>query len=317
MQSFFLLDAKHQLRNNIHQRQQPGFSLAMLSTFRFLILFLICLFTLQLNPATGATKQSNLPHVPASIEALRRHKDHIFNVGKYDKTAKVYYVYYISSTYSKEAFRKETEFLGLAHKKIFHKGAEIIMHLNYSDEDEKRYQKYKKSKYSSVEDVRKLARQCTLKCPILNSYKRKVRRALSNSSNSEYASTSFRAIDAEGNILAYFSHINDSIVMYDKNHDNRQVLKCPDFESSEWEAAAILASYERLVNSEKAKEILARKAEKNKADEEEAKPKKNKRKANKPKRQKFKPVVDEDEEEDDEEEEVEDDEEEEEDDEDW
>ena len=225
-----------------------------------------------------------------------------------------------SSAFNKESFKDNTEFLSNAYKKIYHKGAELVMHLSYSDEDAARFERYKKSRYYDVVDIPRLAKQCSLKCPIVNSYKRKVRQAFFQDTTSEYSCERFRALDSNGNVLAYFSRMNDSIIMYDEEFNTRKVLKSGGFESDGWEAAAIVASYEELVSRMQRRELAAKARAKSeqRAKEEAGRKKKEARQSKKkaqPKRKK--PVrLDEDDFEDEDEEDTSDDEEEEEEDED-
>ena len=290
----------------------------------FRILFLL-LGLLMMLPAVDAAPTKDQPRrkIPTFIESFRKQKNHLLNVGKYDKNALVYYVYHIdlsygSSAFNKESFKDNTEFLSNAYKKIYHKGAELVMHLSYSDEDAARFERYKKSRYYDVVDIPRLAKQCSLKCPIVNSYKRKVRQAFFQDTTSEYSCERFRALDSNGNVLAYFSRMNDSIIMYDEEFNTRKVLKSGGFESDGWEAAAIVASYEELVSRMQRRELAAKARAKSeqRAKEEAVRKKKEARQSKKkaqPKRKK--PVrldeddfVDEDEEDtsDDEEEEEED-----------
>lgn len=230
----------------------------------FRILFLL-LGLLMIVPAVDAAPTKDQPRrkIPTFIESFRKQKNHLLNVGKYDKNALVYYVYHIdlsfgSSAFNKESFKDNTEFLSNAYKKIYHKGAELVMHLSYSDEDAARFERYKKSRYYDVVDIPKLAKQCSLKCPIVNSYKRKVRQAFFQDTTSEYSCERFRALDSNGNVLAYFSRMNDSIIMYDEEFNTRKVLKSGGFESDGWEAAAIVASYEELVSRMQRRELAAK-----------------------------------------------------------
>ena len=292
----------------------------------FRILFLL-LGLLMMVPAVEAAPTKDQPRrkIPTFIESFRKQKNHLLNVGKYDKNALVYYVYHIdlsfgSSAFNKESFKDNTEFLSNAYKKIYHKGAELVMHLSYSDEDAARFERYKKSRYYDVVDIPRLAKQCSLKCPIVNSYKRKVRQAFFQDTTSEYSCERFRALDSNGNVLAYFSRMNDSIIMYDEEFNTRKVLKSGGFESDGWEAAAIVASYEELVSRMQRRELAAKaraKSEqraKEEADRKKKAARESKKKAQ-PKRKK--PVrLDEDDFEDEDEEDTSDDEEEEEEDED-
>ena len=230
----------------------------------FHILFLL-LGLLMMVPAVDAAPTKDQPRrkIPTFIESFRKQKNHLLNVGKYDKNALVYYVYHIdlsygSSAFNKESFKDNTEFLSNAYKKIYHKGAELVMHLSYSDEDAARFERYKKSRYYDVVDIPRLAKQCSLKCPIVNSYKRKVRQAFFQDTTSEYSCERFRALDSNGNVLAYFSRMNDSIIMYDEEFNTRKVLKSGGFESDGWEAAAIVASYEELVSRMQRRELAAK-----------------------------------------------------------
>ena len=290
----------------------------------FLRLLFLLIGMLMLLPTADAAlfdkKEQVRRKIPIFLEAIRKQKNHLLNVGKYDKNALVYYVYHIdlaygSSAFDKESFKDNTEFLSTAYRKIYRKGAELIMHLSYSDEDAARFERYKKNRYYDVVDVPKLAKQCSLKCPIVNNYKRKVRQALFQDTTSEYACERFRALDSNGNVLAYFSRMNDSIIMYDEEFNTRKVLKSGGFESDGWEAAAIVASYEELVSRMQRKELAAKARAKSeqRAREEADRKKKEAREAKKkakPKRKK--PVkLDEDDFEDEEEEEESEDEEEE------
>ena len=292
----------------------------------FRILFLL-LGLLMMVPAVDAAPTKDQPRrkIPTFIESFRKQKNHLLNVGKYDKNALVYYVYHIdlsygSSAFNKESFKDNTEFLSNAYKKIYHKGAELVMHLSYSDEDAARFERYKKSRYYDVVDIPRLAKQCSLKCPIVNSYKRKVRQAFFQDTTSEYSCERFRALDSNGNVLAYFSRMNDSIIMYDEEFNTRKVLKSGGFESDGWEAAAIVASYEELVSRMQRRELAAKARAKSeqRAKEEAGRKKKEARQSKKkaqPKRKK--PVrLDEDDFEDEDEEDTPEDEEEEEEDED-
>ena len=130
----------------------------------FRILFLL-LGLLMMVPAVDAAPTKDQPRrkIPTFIESFRKQKNHLLNVGKYDKNALVYYVYHIhlsygSSAFNKESFKDNTEFLSNAYKKIYHKGAELVMHLSYSDEDAARFERYKKSRYYDVVDIPRLAK---------------------------------------------------------------------------------------------------------------------------------------------------------------
>ena len=211
-----------------------------------LLLGFCCFFS---SKATAEiAKRVPLKTVPAFIEENKRNRDVIFNNAKYDRNAKVYYIFPVYSVSYSYGINERTKFLAKASRKIYRKGADLIITIDFSDTD---------AKYTAGgNDVPGQAKAASVKSPIVNSFKSATKRALLNtkkytrtpSSSSTYVSSSYlRAIDADGYLLAYFYQNDDTIVMVDPETNTRKNILEGNFESSTWEADAILATYKELV----------------------------------------------------------------------
>ena len=246
----------------------------MKSFLHLLCLLLTSSILLPMEAYAAKYKRTDLRELPAFIEANKRKRDVIFNSPKYDKNAKVFYIYHVSRSYSSKYFEKDTDFLAEAYKKIFRKGAELIIHVEYSDEDAERTERYKKMKYYDATDIPKLARQSSLKCPFLNSHKMAVRQILfqtkRNKSAISYSNSELRAANPDGEPIAFFSQVGDSIVMTDGDRNNRKILIQGGFSSATWQADVILASYKQLIALVE-KEEQARQPQKEEAKDEQSK----------------------------------------------
>lgn len=230
----------------------------------FIFLLASCLL-LPLTANASIFKRERPPRqLPTQIEAMRGQQNYLLNTAKFDADAWVYYVYQIdlpagTSTFSRYQFNKNTEFLAPAHNAIQGKGAELIMHLHYDKETAARYARYKRSGNNShLVDIPALARECSLKCPIVNTDSHTARRALFSYNQGNHINERFCALDAHGNVLAYFSRINNSIIMYNLPLKSRKTLKSSGFKPDEWEATAIMESYEELVKLAQRRELAGR-----------------------------------------------------------
>ncbi len=230
----------------------------------FIFLLASCLL-LPLTANASIFKRERPPRqLPTQIESMRGQQNYLLNAAKFDAEAWVYYVYQIdlpagASTFSRYQFNKNTEFLAPAHNAIQGKGAELIMHLHYDKELAARYTRYKHSgNHSHLVDIPTLARECSLKCPIVNTDSHLARRTLFSYTPGNYINERFCALDAHGNVLAYFSRINNSIIMYNLPLKSRKVLRSSGFTPDEWEATAITDSYEELVKLAQRRELAYR-----------------------------------------------------------
>ena len=250
----------------------------MTSFFNVLILIL-SLATLSLQTALAeVAKRVPLKTVPAFIEANKRDRDVIFNNAKYDRNAKVYYIYLVSSVSYSNGINERTKFLAKASRKIYRKGADLIITIDFSDTDAE----YTRGGY----DVPGQAKSATVKSPIVNSFRSVTKRALFDSkeysrerrSRNRYVSSfSLRAIDADGYLLAYFYQKDDSIIMVDTETGDEKSILEGSFDSRTWEADAILASYKELMARVEQREAKEAPNEPDRGDEtevEEEKPKK-------------------------------------------
>lgn len=252
----------------------------MNSLFRTLSLLLGCLVLLSTKSAAEVAKRVPLKTVPAFIEEHKRDRGVIFNNAKYDRNAKVYFIFPVNSVSYYNGINDRTKFLAKASRKIYRKGADLIITIDYSDSDAE----YTRGGY----DVPGQAKAATVKSPIVNSFKSVTKRALLNpkkysrppSSGKRYISSSYlRAIDADGYLLAYFFRDDDTIVMVNPETDDRKTILEGNFDSRTWEANAILATYEELVarvEQQEAKEAPSASPEQNntRATEAEEKPEK-------------------------------------------
>ena len=225
---------------------------------RFFQSLLVLLSSCALFPlSTAAAPVNRADHVvPSRIESLGKKKEALPLKGDYDSNALVYYVYHINctqgNTYNAKRFAAETGFMAEAHKKLAGTGAELLMHITPTPAHTG------KNGGKLAPQVSRLARQTNLTCSILNNSHKQVRKVFFQNAADESTIQRLRAIDSNGRLLAYFSKINDSIIMYDQEFKTRKTLKTPGLSNSEWEAAAIAASYEELVSRMKRKELAAK-----------------------------------------------------------
>ncbi len=266
-----------------------------------LVILLALLACSALKTHAEVAKRVPLKTVPAFIEANKRNREVIFNNAKYDRNAKVYYIYPVPYVSYSSGIDKQTKFLAGVSRQIYRKGADLLVTIDYSDRD---------SEFTAGgNDVPGQAKSASVKSPIINSYKNVTKRALFNtdkyhrkvdSSSSRSSSTSYtyvsssymRAIDADGYLLAYFFQSGDSVIMYDTQTNKRETLIENVTDSDTWEADAILSTYKRLVarvNEQEAAEapqetqkdepVSKKKASKkeSKEEEEEARARKKKR----------------------------------------
>lgn len=204
---------------------------------RFQILLLLILALLQSSIALAAPHKEAAGSVASFIEANRRNREVVLNNPKFDKYAKVFYVYRCSSSYSMRSLKKYTESLTPAQRKIFNKGADLIILLDIDYE-----RKEAKEQYF---DAYKGAKQLSIKSPMLNEDNKKVRAEIHKDANYRYST--LKAIDANGVVLATFSYYDDEIVQQNPKTLKRKVLVEGKFEYAEWPAEAILRSYKDLI----------------------------------------------------------------------
>ena len=204
---------------------------------RFQILLLLILALLQSSIALAAPHKETAGSVASFIEANRRNREVVLNNPKFDKYAKVFYVYRCHSAYSMRNLKKYTESLAPTQRKIFNKGADLIILLDI-DYDRKEA----KDQYF---DAYKGAKQLSIKSPILNEDNKKVRAEIHKDAACRYSE--LKAIDANGVVLATFSYYDDEIVQRDPKTRKRKVLIEGKFEYNEWPSEAILRSYKELI----------------------------------------------------------------------
>lgn len=266
----------------------------MKTLFKTLALMLACVTFCSVKSRAEVAKRAPLKEIPAYIEANKRDRSVIFNNAKYDRNAKVYYLYYVSYVSYYTTLDKQTKFLANASRKIYRKGADLIVYIDFSDSDESSARRF-----GGGYDVPGQAKACSVKSPIVNSYKSVTKRALfkkANASTYHYSSSSYtlRAVDADGMPLAYFYQDGDTIIMRDAETNERKVLIESKFDSSTWEADAILASYKQLVEkieqqeAQNAPEPTGEAAEADEEEKEEEKPKKKEPNKKKPRWKKVK-----------------------------
>lgn len=199
-----------------------------------LLLILVCLYA---SIAQAAPHKGTAGSIANFIEANRRNREVVLNNPKYDKYAKVFYVYRCHSSYSMKSLKKYTEFLNPAQRKIFNKGADLIILLDINYE-----RKEAKDQYF---DAYKGAKQLSIKSPILNEDNKKVRNEIHKDSTYRYYD--LKAIDANGEVLATFSCYDDEIRQRDAKTRKERVIAEGKFEYTEWPVEAILRTYKDLV----------------------------------------------------------------------
>ena len=211
---------------------------------------IICILSIcsWLSVSKAATPEKR--EIPAFIDANRRNKDYIFNTGKYDPNAKVFFLCYIHDQYSKSALEEATRYLVPVYKKIFGRGADLIIMFTYSDRDKEEYERYKRNSYRI--NLPAECRHLPLRCPIVNVFHKDVRKALikptpsGTTYNESYPY--LRAVNADGKPIAFFHQSNDTIYIHDGNYRNKRELQVTEFDTEEWMGAAILASFKDLVD---------------------------------------------------------------------
>lgn len=243
----------------------------------FVLLFAVT-FAISGNAWSAPKKDNKLSPVPALIESSRRNKDLLFNSPKYDRYAKVFYLYYLSNVYSNEDFTKATEHLAELHKKMHNTGAELIVYVDYTEEDAARYQKNRRYGYAA--NIPKRCRQLNAKCPIVNVYKKAVQDKLFKRHKSPFGSEysysypHLRAIDAHGNALAYFILSDHAVRMTSPTRKTPQLVVRGVKKESEWIVDAILATHSTL--TKQAETMKTTREEPAADDEEEVSPRKKK-----------------------------------------
>lgn len=254
----------------------------MRKLLHFITLLILAAVTFGCNVWGAPQKNNKLRPVPALIESSRHNKNALFNSPKYDRFAKIYYLYYLNNVYSISEFTKSTDFMADLHKKMHHTGAELILYVNYTEEDARIYQRNRR--YGYVANIPKRSRQLNAKCPIVNVYNKQIRDTLFKNHASPFGSTytysypHLRAIDANGNALAYFMYSDHTVRMSVPNSKtSRPILKGVQKES-EWIVDTIMATYQDLVRKATEKEASMAEPE-DEPNEEDAAPRKSKKKA--------------------------------------
>ena len=204
---------------------------------QFQTILLLILVLLYAGIAQAAHHKGSAGSIANFIEANRRNREVVLNNPKYDKYAKVFYVYRCSYSYSMRSLKKYTESLNPAQRKIFNKGADLIILLDIEYE-----RKEAKDQYF---DAYKGVKQLSIKSPILNEDNKKVRNEIHKDSSYRY--NTLKAIDANGEVLATFSCYDDQITQRDTKTQKEKILVEGKFAYTEWPAEAILRSYKDLV----------------------------------------------------------------------
>ena len=103
----------------------------MYKTYRILFILLAYIALILPNAHAQAKAQGPLKAIPAFLEANARDRDVIFNTANYNHNAKVYYLFNASEYYLNE----RTKFLTNISRLIFKNGADLIIHVEFSDSD--------------------------------------------------------------------------------------------------------------------------------------------------------------------------------------
>lgn len=232
----------------------------MFRFFRFICLTLLSCLLIAAQAASASSEGS----LTRQLAAMKYSKDLILNSAELTKNPLVYYVYHINlpsgvRTFNHVVFRERTEFFEEVCNTIRPKGAELILHLEYTAADAERLARYKQGgHYDYLADLPSLAGRSKLKCPIVNASQFTVRRALFPNRSHEQGTDRFRALDADGQVLAYFSRINNTIYMYDRNMKNRVALTSSIPAGTAWEVTAIMTSYNKLLQKVRNRELINR-----------------------------------------------------------
>lgn len=215
---------------------------------KLLSIFLLALASLCIENTHAAPAKGSAGTIADFIEANRRNREVVLNNPKYDKNAKVYYLYRLYyHGYKSSHFKAYTEFLTQAQRRIFNKGADLIVLLNV-DEDKRESKERARNSYYHF-DIYKEAKQSSLKSPMLNSNNKKVRKELYKESDSGYTyqSSTLIATDADGKTLATFSYYDKELKMTDVSTRKSKILAEGKFEARDWVVEAIIRSYKELV----------------------------------------------------------------------
>lgn len=194
------------------------------------------------------------------IDAGRRSKDVVLNSPRYDKKAKVFYLFYLGYNV-RDNLEAAVSPMVPVYDEIYQSGADLILYLD--SPPEQNADKKDKSRGKKNAQI--------IKCPIVNIFQSKTRDALfkkdAQGKEYSYGTYELRAVDAQGNPLAYFSLNNGTIAMRDARTGEKKDIGSGSYSGNDWAGPAILASYKELVAS------LSMDAASMNADEEEPKKK--------------------------------------------
>lgn len=210
--------------------------------FGIISVFLVCLSApLQAAvPARGA--------VAGLIEAGRRGKGYVINTPKYDRKAKVFFLYFLGYNV-KDRLDEVTHPLIPTYKEIERSGAELILYLDFPPEQNDNAGKSRIKKGKKRDD----AGSGSLKCPIVNIYHAKAREVLfqkdARGKEYSYGTYELRAVNAAGKPLAYFKCEHGSIVMLDAQTGDRKEIGTGSYTGSDWVGPAILSAYRELIEN--------------------------------------------------------------------
>lgn len=173
------------------------------------------------------------------IDAGRRGKDFLLNSPKYDKKAKVFFLCYLGYNVRDNLEAAVSPMVPVCDE-LHRSGAELILYLDSPPGQKENKKSPRGRKGASL-----------IKCPIVNVFDAKTRDALfkkdARGKEYSYGTYELRAVDAQGEPLAYFNLDNGSIAMRDARTGEKKTIGTGCYSGNEWVGPAILASYKDLV----------------------------------------------------------------------
>lgn len=209
----------------------------------FQLLPLCAIFTLAKGD-TAAIAEQKLPDIPAFIVEHKSNRDIILSSPEYDRNAKVYFLYGVSDLNDNMSLKQKIRHLGPAVHKIKRNGAELIVHLHFSEETIDNMNK--NNRYGSLE---RQINNCSISCILVNSYKEPAANILFRDSGAYDISGStdnLLALDAYGNLLATY-HIDQGSVMLTRANTGRETKIRGIRDINLWAGDAITNTYKKLV----------------------------------------------------------------------
>lgn len=201
------------------------------------ILKSICII---LSLASMAPSTLQAASLASFIDSSRRSKDVVLNSPRYDKKARVFFLCYLGYNV-KDNLESAVDPLVPVYDEIYQSGADLILYLDAPPEQKDN----KKNKSRGKKNAQQI------KCPIINVFDSRTRDTLfkkdARGKEHSYGTYELRAVDSQGEPLAYFNLDKGSIAMRDARTGEKKIIGSGSYSGREWTGPAILASYKELV----------------------------------------------------------------------